>query len=171
MEFKNNREHVLFLINEGGATTASLTGTVGIKPASLASVFVQLRLMGKFPIKNEDGTFYIGTEDEYEASKATRTSSAPRVARTPQEVFDMARKRVARAEKAFASASALDHADKKNELRHLIANAELDLARILLDEAGAVEGVDHNAPIAETPKKVKAVEATADTVEDSDFDM
>jgi hypothetical protein len=75
MSYPNHREHAIALINEGGATRASLCETLGIKPTSLATVFSQLRLMGKCPIEDDNKVLRIGTPEEYEALKPSRPAT------------------------------------------------------------------------------------------------
>ena len=103
MSYPNHREHAIALINEGGATRASLCETLGIKPTSLATVFSQLRLMGKCPIEDDNKVLRIGTPEEYEALKTAKTSNKKVL--TPEEQLDAANKRVDRATKAYDRAA------------------------------------------------------------------
>lgn len=147
MEFKNKREQVIYLINQGGATKESLCEACKFNDKSLASVFAQLRLMGKFNMKNEDGTYSLVDEATWEAARATPTK-APK---TPKEAYDAAVKREGRAATAQANAEKRYNADpsRENELRLTIANAELELSGILMgqaEEALSAAGVEPDGP-------------------------
>lgn len=136
---KNNREKTIALINAGGATKESLCEALGINDKSLASVFAQLRLMGHFNIKNEDGTFRLGTEEEYLAAKPEPKAKKETVAKTPEQILEAAQKRETKAATASTNAKAKYEANptRENELRSVIADAELELASILLGKAEA----------------------------------
>lgn len=137
MGYANNREHVLALINEGGYTRASLCEAVGIKPASLATVFTQLRLMGKYPMENEDKTLRIATQEEWEVHKASAGAGTKREPRTPQEAYCAALKREGRCATKSAKADKAFEADRsrENELRKNVADAEYALAAYLVEVA------------------------------------
>ncbi len=134
MSYPNHREHAIALINEGGATRASLCETLGIKPTSLATVFSQLRLMGKCPIEDDNKVLRIGTPEEYEALKTVKTSNKKVL--TPEEQLDAANKRVDRATKAYDRAAENKNQDKsaKTKWKFKAAEAELELAKIALAE-------------------------------------
>lgn len=143
MSYPNHREHVIALINEGSATRASLCETLNIKPTSLASIFSQLRLMGKCPIEDDNKVLRLGTPEEYDALKATKTSNKKVL--TPEEQLDAAAKRVDRATKAFDKATENKNQDKspKTKWKFKAAEAELELAKIALAElTGATAAVD-----------------------------
>lgn len=141
---KNNREKAIALINAGGATKESLMADLSINDKSLASVFAQLRLMGHFPAKGEDGTYSFITEEEFEAAKAARTSKAPAKVRSYEEQLAMAQKRETKAATASTNAKSRYEANptRENELRMIIANAELELASILLGQLEESHGTD-----------------------------
>lgn len=71
---KPARQIVLETINEAPNTVTRemLCDKLNMKPAGLASVFTQLRLMGHYPMTNSDGTLYMGTEEAYRASRAAK---------------------------------------------------------------------------------------------------
>ena len=69
MEFQNKREHTLWLIEQGGATNEIIEETVGISNKSRGTIFAQLRLMGKYPMADENGVYHIGTAEEFEARR------------------------------------------------------------------------------------------------------
>ena len=86
MEFQNKREHTLWLIEQGGATNEIIEETVGISNKSRGTIFAQLRLMGKYPMADENGVYRIGTADEFEAKKAAAAANRkPTKTLTPEE--------------------------------------------------------------------------------------
>lgn len=134
-EFNNNRERALSLIKEGSYTRKSLCEVMDVKPASLASVFSQLRLMGYYPMEDDEHTLYIGTQEEYEAKRADRgTAKAPR---TPEEIFLAAQKRENRAYGALdkAEKAMVAKGNREAELRLAVAKAEVALAEHLMEKA------------------------------------
>lgn len=139
----NNRERCIALINAGGATKQSLCEALSINDKSLASIFAQLRLMGHYNIKNEDGTLRLGTFEEYEAAKPAPKPRKESTPKSPEQVLEAAQKRETKAATASTNAKAKYEANpcRENELRMIIADAELELASILLGkaEAGMVE--------------------------------
>ena len=103
-ERTNLRTKVLNLILEGGATNQSLEEALNTTPKTIASTFAQLRLMGKYPVKDENGVFYItdeaGYADYMAAKKATsKSSKKPVRERTPEEKAAALRKSIERAQR------------------------------------------------------------------------
>lgn len=135
----NNRERCIALINAGGATKQSLCEALNINDKSLASIFAQLRLMGHYNIKNEDGTLRLGTFEEYEAAKPAPKPRKESTPKSPEQVLEAAQKRETKAATASTNAKAKYEANpcRENELRMIIADAELELASILLGKAEA----------------------------------
>ena len=133
-QYTNNREKALALINAGGATKESLLEALGTTDKSLASIFAQLRLMGHYPVKGEDGVYHFVSAEEFEAAKATRVSKAPAKTLTYEERLAQAQKRETKAATALTNARSRFEANKtrENELRMIIAEAGLELASILL---------------------------------------
>ncbi len=133
----NNRDRAIHLINEGGQTKESLMEALGINDKSLASLFSQLRLMGQYNLKNEDGTFRLGSAEEYEAARAPKGTKKETIAKTPEEAVALATKRETRAASASTTAKKRYEADtsRKNELKMIMADCELELSSILLGEA------------------------------------
>ena len=158
MEFQNKREHTLWLIEQGGATNEIIEETVGISNKSRGTIFAQLRLMGKYPMADENGVYRIGTADEFEAKKAAAaTNRKPRVALTPAQALEKAKARETKASKALTTASArlnMNPDSRELQLRHRIAELELELASVLLSE---VEG---------QPNQDLDVDTTADVADD-----
>lgn len=144
-EYKNNREHAIAIINAGGATQESLIEALGTNKKSLASLFAQLRLMGSYPMKNEDETYFLGTQEDFEAARAERSARASQrktsVPKTYEERLEAAQRREDRASAAATRAHKAyeDDSSKVNELRVTIADAELELASILLGQVSANE--------------------------------
>lgn len=132
--YKNNRERVIHLVEAGGATKQSLCEACGFNEKSLASVFAQLRLMGKYNIKDENGVYSLVDEATWNAARATKGEGK---AKTPKEAYDAAVKREQRAATAQMNAEKRFNADstRENELRKIIADAELELASILVGKA------------------------------------
>lgn len=139
MEFANKREHTLWLIEQGGATNESIEETVGISNKSRGTIFAQLRLMGKYPMADENGVYRIGTADEFEAKKAAAAANRkPTKTLTPEEALEKAKARETKASKALTTASArlnMNPDSRELQLRHRIAELELELASVLLSEA------------------------------------
>lgn len=132
--YKNNRERVIALVEAGGATKQSLCEACGFNEKSLASVFAQLRLMGKFNIKDENGVYSLVDEATWNEHRASSSKVQPK---TPKEAYDAAVKREQRAATAQMNAEKRFNADssRENELRKIIADAELELASILVGKA------------------------------------
>lgn len=158
MEFQNKREHTLWLIEQGGATNKSIEETVGISNKSRGTIFAQLRLMGKYPLVDENGVYRIGTADEFEAKKAAAAANRkPTVALTPAQALEKAKARETKASKALTTAGArlnMNPDSRELQLRHRIAELELELASVLLSE---VEG---------QPNQDLDVDTTADTADE-----
>lgn len=158
MEFQNKREHTLWLIEQGGATNEIIEETVGISNKSRGTIFAQLRLMGKYPMADENGVYHIGTAEEFEAKKAAAAANRkPAVALTPAQALEKAKARETKASKTLTTASArlnMNPDSRELQLRHRIAELELELASVLLSE---VEG---------QPNQDLDVDTTADTADE-----
>lgn len=148
MTFNNNREHVLYLIEQGGATNESIEQTVGITNKSRGTIFAQLRLMGKYPMKDENGVYRIATKEEFDESRAASASKRSEATPlTPEQALDKAKKREAAAAKVLTTASKRLDSDPENhelQLRKRIAELQLELASILLNKAEALPGAGSN---------------------------
>lgn len=158
MEFANKREHTLWLIEQGGATNESIEAATEMTNKSRGTIFAQLRLMGKYPMADENGVYHIGTAEEFEAKKAASAANRkPAVALTPAQALEKAKARETKASKALTTASArlnMNPDSRELQLRHRIAELELELASVLLSE---VEG---------QPNQGLDVEVTADVADD-----
>ena len=152
--YKNNRERVIALVEAGGATKQSLCEACGFNEKSLASVFAQLRLMGKYNIKDENGVYSLVDEATWNEHRASSSKVQPK---TPKEAYDAAVKREQRAATAQMNAEKRFNADnsRENELRKIIADAELELASILVGKAEeALQAA--NEPPADVPADASA---------------
>lgn len=139
-KFANNREWVISLIEAGTATRKSICEEIGFKPASLASVFTQLRLMGKYPMTNEDGTLYFGTAEQYEAAQASRGTGA--ASKTPEEKLASARKMLERNQKLVEKLS--DRSDELAQLKLAVAEAQVALYEYIIGTLEAGEDTDED---------------------------
>ena len=163
MEFANKREHTLWLIEQGGATNETIEAATEMTNKSRGTIFAQLRLMGKYPMADENGVYHIGTAEEFEAKKAASAANRkPAVALTPAQALEKAKARETKASKALTTASArlnMNPDSRELQLRHRIAELELELASVLLSE---VEG---------QPNQDLDVEITADTADTADDEL
>ena len=163
MEFANKREHTLWLIEQGGATNESIEAATEMTNKSRGTIFAQLRLMGKYPMADENGVYHIGTAEEFEAKKAASAANRkPAVALTPAQALEKAKARETKASKALTTASArlnMNPDSRELQLRHRIAELELELASVLLSE---VEG---------QPNQDLDVEVAADTADTADDEL
>ena len=150
MEFQNKREHTLWLINQGGATNETIEKTVDITNKSRGTIFAQLRLMGHYPMADENGVYHIGTLEEFEAKKAAAAANRkPVKTLTPEEALARAKKRESNAAKALTTATAklgLNPDSRELQLRHRIAELDLERASVLLsaveNEPTSAQGFD-----------------------------
>lgn len=149
------RDDILKAIKEGGATKESLLKLTGTTEKGLASQFTYLRMIGNCPMKQEDGTYKIVTQDEWNEHRSSGVSAAPL---TPEQRVEKAEKRSKRAATAYDNAKKTHEADPENELKRLKfvkAEAELKIAEIELGMAEAntpdvveeVEEVDEEATL------------------------
>jgi len=131
------RDQIYEAIQAGGATKESLLDLTGTTDKGLASQFTYLRMMGKCPMRQEDGTFKIVSTDEWEAHRAS-SASAPSIALTPAERVDKAQKREKRASTAYDNAKKRAEANSEDQLAQLQMNKaeiELQISSILLSQA------------------------------------
>jgi hypothetical protein len=146
----SKRDIVLAEIEKGGATIDSLCEAADCKYASVMSIFSMLRLMGKCPVKdvpvkdkdgNETLTYRIVSPKEWDAIKAekaakAKTKAAP--ARTPEQVYEAAEKKVARCTTAVENAekrAAGKKATQIDKLKLQKAKIELQIANLEIAEA------------------------------------
>jgi hypothetical protein len=132
----NKREIIAQAIEAGGATKESLMITAEVNAAGLASQFTYLRLTGKYPVKQEDGSFKFVTAEIWEEMKASAATG--RVAgptKTPAEQLIALEKREAKQVAALDKRQEAYNADKSklNKLKLQRANVELDITLYELD--------------------------------------
>jgi hypothetical protein len=146
----SKRDIVLAEIEKGGATIDSLCKAADCKYASVMSILSMLRLMGKcavkdVPVKNKDGnetlTYRIVSPKEWDQIKAEKHANAKKKAapaRTPEQVYEMAEKKVARCTTFLDNAKKRAETEKASQLDKLKlqkANIELQIANIELSDA------------------------------------
>ena len=166
------RDEIYKAIMAGGATKESLLKLTGTTEKGLASQFTYLRMTGKCPMKQDDGTFRIVPADVWEANRGTSGAKADANA-TPEEKVAKAEKQSQKAQVAFDNAQKNAEANPDNELMRLKlvkADAELKIAEIELGnaEAGLVEadsdGVEIEAIDADEP------DLDVEPIDDNEFD-
>lgn len=170
--YTNKRSHAIALIEAGNCTKETLLKELDVNDKTLASVFSQLRLTGKYPMKHEDGVYFLGTEEEFAAARNTRTSGKASVERSPKEVLDAAVKREDRASKVATTAEKryADDPSRENELRKDIAIYELELSSILLGKAQSAYNAADPAT-RDLPTKSDASSAEMDACGDATEDL
>lgn len=162
------------MIEAGDATKANLIEELGISKASLATNFTYLRLMGFYPVADEEGILSFVSEAEWntiQEAKADKTFTKKNVSKkTPQEKWYAAIKKVKRCMKAVESANNNYKADSENEdlldLKVQRADIELKIADIERDNLIAahdeIDRDEETAPVEIT----EDVEETNETTED-----
>jgi hypothetical protein len=172
---------VFEMVKEGNRTRQEIIEAADCTPGSFASYLSAFRNAAKLTgapvcpveVPSEDDperkVFTVTTFEEAETLKAaqasTRKSAGP--AKTPEERFLAAKKRLARCEKAEANASERADANEGNEeleLRAEKATIERKLAELAFQEAvRALEdlGIDPDS-VTEAPKEAEAVEDGGD---------
>ena len=159
------RDEIFKAIMAGGATKESLLELTGTTEKGLASQFTYLRMMGKCPKKQEDGTFTIVSAEEWEAHRAAGGSGKTL---TPEERVEKARKRSTRAATAYDNAQKKAEAnpeDRLCELKFIKAEAEFEIAEI---ELGKAEAAYEEAPESPADEDAGDDENTGEEVEGSD---
>ena len=133
------RDAIHEAIMKGGATKESLLELTGTTEKGLASQFTYLRMMGKCPMKQDDGTWKIVSADDWEAHRASGGGTTGKIL-TPAERLEKAEKRSKRAASAYDNAKNRyeeDTDNRLNELKYIKAEAELEIAEIELGKASA----------------------------------
>lgn len=177
---KNKQTIILEVIRAGGATRESIMTAAGLNKAGLASQLAYLNSRGlamaevdktkaEFPIQNEDGTFRMGSLEEYEAKRKTFGASAK--PKTKAEVIDAAQKREDKASAAYSKAAdkAKDNPTddifaKVVELRKVeLELASMKLARVQAGDFSyeACTIIDGDAPAGGAKGSKKGKEAPA----------
>lgn len=163
MEFKNKREHVTYLIEQGTYNRDQIVAEAGVTEKSFGSICSTLRLMGKYPHKNEDGTWKFISQEEYETIVADREANRGEKAEplTPEQRLERAQKNESKASAKLTNAKARFEKDasRENELALKIAEMELELCSIRLSKVEQEVGMI--AP--HTPSSDQAEEVVAET--------
>lgn len=162
------RDEIYQAIIEGGATKESLMELVETTDKGLASQFTYLRMMGKCPMKQEDGTFKIVSAEEWEAHKASSAGRSPSgKIRTPAERAEMAQKKADRTATAYDNAKKRSDNDPDNlllDLKTQWCDLGMQIANIELANA---EEVLRNAP----PEETEPEDADAEYEGDAEGDL
>lgn len=172
---KNKQTIILEAIKAGGATRESLMQAASVDKAGFASQLAYLNSRGQamaevdktkaeFPMVGEDGVYFMGNLEQYEAKR--KTFGAVAKSKTAQEVIDAAQKRE---DKASAAYSKAEQKAKYNPNDAIFAKvteirkAEMELASMKLSRVQAgdfsYEGVvisEGEATAAEAPKSGKS---------------
>lgn len=146
---KNKQTIILEAIRAGGATRESLMQAAGVSKAGFASQLAYLNSRGQamaevdktkaeFPLVGEDGVYFMGTLEQYEAKrKAFGASAKPK---TAKDVIDAAQKREDRASAAYSKAEQKAK-DNPNDVIFAktaeIRKAEMELASMKLSRVQA----------------------------------
>lgn len=145
---QNKQQIILAAIREGGATRESLMEVADVNRAGLASQLAYLNARGlamaevdptkaEFPLTDDNGVFYIGGHDAYQAKRTT----APRSTRTytVTEITELAQRREDRASSGYARAQARAEENPEDVILQKTAemkSLELEIASLKL---GAVQ--------------------------------
>ena len=147
-ERKTSAMKVLEAIKAGGATNESLMELIGAtKTTALYGQLSYLNTRGlniaevapemaEFPIKGEDGVYFMGTLEQFNAKKVASTPRKPSKTYMPEEMLGLAQKRFDKASKsqAHARTKADDNpGDSVFALRADIADKNFELAQLLLN--------------------------------------
>ena len=151
---QNKATRLAALIKQGNQTKEALMTAIDVNAAGLASQLSYLNTRGlniaevdpvkaEFPMKNDDGIYYMGTFGDYMAKRGTGTSGLAKT-RTVAELKEFAQKREDTA--SNKAAKALDRlntnpGDASLDLKYRIADLELQLAGQML---AAVERGDYS---------------------------
>jgi len=137
------------LIEAGGATKDTLKAACALSPASLATNFTYLRLMGFYPVTGENGVLSLTTEagwNEIQAAKTPASAKSRTPAKSALERFLAAKLRVVRttylatnAEKRAAEDTSEIQALRTQRAQIDAKIAELDLADITAANPGIEE--------------------------------
>lgn len=144
MEFKNKRDHVLHLLEQGSLTREQIVEQSRITAKSFGSICSTLRLMGKYPVKKEGDVYTLVTAEEYQAIAGARKEAVAKKAPvlTPEQRLEKAQKAEDKASAMVTNRKAKFEADKsrENELALKIAEMELELASIRLSKLELTPG-------------------------------
>lgn len=165
------RDDIKELIERGGATAESLCKAVEVDKKGLASQLTYLRMMGVYPVKDENGVYKLVSEDEWNEIKSARAASGGgnKPILTPAERLEKAQKREDRCSSALTNAKKRLEDAEVDEYGLLALNVqkceiELKIASIKLSQAEALaDGPDVDADVDAD------VDDTDDTEENDDL--
>jgi hypothetical protein len=171
------RDDIKELIERGGATAESLCQAVEVDKKGLASQLTYLRMMGVYPVKDENGVYKLVSEDEWNEIKSARAASGGgnKPVLTPAERLEKAQKREDRCSSALTNAKKRLEDAEVDEYGLLALNVqkceiELKIASIKLSQAEALAGSTLDADDADVEADVEAdVDADADA-DDADVE-
>ena len=167
------RDEILTAIKAGGATKESLLTLTKTTEKGLASQLTYLRMTGFYPVKGPDGVYTLSTAEDWAAKKATVGTGAATVTLSPAERLARAEKRSKRAASAYDAAKAKKDAnpnDRVSELNFIKAEAELEIAEIMLGRAQAEAPVGTVAVNEADPDGVEADSEGVEEEFESDID-
>lgn len=172
---KPNRLIIKEMIEAGGATKESIATELEITKASLATNFTYLRLMGFYPIADEDGVLSFTDENgwkELQDQKAAKAGSKSTSKKSPAEQYAAVNKKLERLQKAADSAIERHSKDEDSEvltLKKQKAEIELRLAEIEkqdLEDQYDDDELTLPEPEVEENEEVEVVEDADETDED-----
>jgi hypothetical protein len=146
------RDDIKELIERGGATAESLCEAVEVDKKGLASQLTYLRMMGVYPVKDENGVYKLVSEAEWNEIKSARAASGGgnKPVLTPAERLEKAQKREDRCSSALTNAKKRLEDAESDEYGLLALNVqkceiELKIASIKLSQAEALVGSTEGA--------------------------
>lgn len=150
------RDIIRDAITAGGATRESLMKLAGVNKAGFASQLTYLNLIAMgaktgYPLTDDKGVFYLGTQEEYDAKVAARPGFGRSLTpKTPEQLLEAARKREDKASAKLTNCKKKMETEKTEEniLRVEIAERELRLASILLGKAEQGDFSQETSPAA-----------------------
>lgn len=162
------RDDIKELIERGGATAESLCQAVEVDKKGLASQLTYLRMMGVYPVKDENGVYKLVSEDEWNEIKSARAASGGggnKPVLTPAERLEKAQKREDRCSSALTNAKKRLEDAEIDEYGLLALNVqkceiELKIASIKLSQAEALGSMQLDADV--------DADADADDTEEND---
>ena len=166
INFRPKRIIILDAIKAGNATRDSLMKLAGVDTKNLASQFSYLRLMGQYPVKDDNGVYRIATKDEMEKIKLDKPQA---VIMDPKKRYTQLTKKLTTLQNKLAKHTeqpkgSIGHINNKLDILN-IKVTELRLADLLakhpllkVSEANAIEDTEAIKDI----KAAKAVKAIKD---------
>ena len=168
---KNKQTIILEAIKAGGATRESLMQAAGVNKAGFASQLAYLNSRGQamaevdktkaeFPMVGEDGVYFMGNLEQYEAKRKTFGVAAK--PKTAKEVVDTAQKREDKASAAYSKAEQKAKDNPNDAIFAKVAEirkAEMELASMKLSRVQAGDFSYEGVVISEGEATATAAEA------------